>query len=219
MMAGDYHFDERYREEAELADGSRILLRVVRREDRELLRRGFDRLSSVSRYMRFMGGRAELSEAELDALTTLDEVDRFAIGAIRTDPDGELEGLGVARFARLPDEPEVAEVAVTVVDAVQRRGLGSLLLRRLAAAARERGVTRFRGEILACNEPMRRLLAEHVDATVETDDDVVRVVVELPPLASLMAGADRGDLLGRLLAHAAGGGITMRVGEMLLKRG
>lgn len=220
-MPERYHFDEGYGEEARLADGSVVLLRLARPADRELLKRGFDRLSVESRYLRFMGSKSALTEAELDALTTADGVDHFAIGALRADPEsGELEGVGVARFVRRPEEPEVAEAAVTVVDAVQGRGLGSLLLRRLAAAARERGVQRFQGEVLLRNEPMRRLLADHAAATIlETDDDVVRVAVDLPSFSRLMAGpADRSGLLDRMLAQAAGGGLNVRLGHLLLKR-
>lgn len=215
-----YHFDEAYREETQLADGTRLLMRVVRPEDRERLRRGFEGLSAESRYLRFMGRKAALSESELTALTTLDGEDHVAIGAARLEADGELgDGLGVARFVRVPDEPEVAEAAVTVVDAAQRLGLGSLLLRRLAAAARERGVERFRGEILPRNEPMRRLLEEHVDARVTArNGDGLRFEVELPTYRQLMGTARKGELLGRLLAQAARGEITMRLGEVLLKR-
>ena len=215
-----FHFDERYRETARLEDGTRVVLRVLRPEDRALLLRGFERLSPESRYLRFMGSKAELTESELEALTDLDGVDRFAIGAARVHDSGaEAEGLGVARFARLPEDPEVAEAAVTVVDEAQGRGLGSLLLRRLAAAARERGVRRFRGDILAYNEPMRRLLASHMDATVlESEQGVSRVLVALPPFEDLMAEPGEGDLLGRLLAQAARGGLTVRLGSLLLKR-
>ena len=49
--------------------------------------------------------------------------------------------MGVARFIRLADEPEVAEVAVTVIDAWQRRGLGTLLLEHLTDQARSQGIT------------------------------------------------------------------------------
>jgi hypothetical protein len=102
---------------------------------------------------------------------------------------------------------------------VQGQGLGSLLLRRLAAAARERGIRSFRGDVLACNEAMRRLLAGHVAATVEPHDDLLQVLVELPSFRNLMAApGDGGDLLGRLLAHAAGGRMIVRTGDLLLKR-
>lgn len=217
-----FHFDDDYREEAQLADGSRVQLRVVAPEDRELLRHGFGRLSSETRFLRFMGRKPALSEEELKALTDLDGMDQLAIGAVRLDPEaGPSEGLGVARFVRSPDEPDVAEAAVTVVDAAQGRGLGSILLRRLAAAARERGVRRFGGEILVCNEPMRRLLADHAAATItEADDEVLRMLVELPSYSELMSDSlDRGDLLERLLAQAAGGDLRMRLGHVLLKRG
>lgn len=219
-MGSGYHFNGAYREEAELSDGTPVLLRLVRPEDRDRLRAGFGQLSPESRYLRFMGRKAALSDAELTSLTTLDGENRFAIGAVRPELDGEVgEGLGIARFARVPGEPDVAEAAIAVVDAVQRRGLGSLLLRRLAAAARERGVRRFRGEILLRNEPMRRLLEEHVSVTVtELDNDVLRVQMELPPYRRLMSATGDAGLLGRLLEQAASGGIAIRLGEVLLKR-
>jgi GNAT superfamily N-acetyltransferase len=215
-----YHFDERYREDAELRDGTSVQLRLVRPGDRDLLRRGFYGLSTESRYLRFMGTKAMLTEAELEALTTLDGVDHFAIGAVRREAAGDREeGLGVARFVRLPGNPEVAEAAVTVADSVQGQGLGSLLLRRLAAAAREREIRSFRGDVLACNEAMRRLLAAHLAVTAEPDDDVLQVLVELPSFRTLMAApGDGGDLLGRLLAYAAGGRMIVRAGDLLLKR-
>lgn len=220
-MATHYQFDGQYQEEARLGDGTAVRLRVVRPEDRELLRRGFQRLSSESRYLRFMGPKPALSDDELDLLTDLDGVDRFAVGAERVDPEGgEPEGIGVARFVRRPEEPDVAEAAVTVVDTCQGRGLGSLLLRRLAAAARERGVRRFQGEILVRNEAMRRLLADQPTATVvEEHGDVLRVLVELPSFAALMAepGHEQ-DLLGRLLAQAARGSMSLRMSDLLLKR-
>jgi len=68
--------------------------------------------------------------------------------------------VGIARFIRLKDDPAVAEAAVTVVDHMQRRGLGKLLVSALAQAARERGITRFRAEVLRTNEAMLALLRE-----------------------------------------------------------
>lgn len=219
MSPTGYSFDDQYREEAQLDDGTRVVLRLVRPEDRELLHRGFEQLSSESRYLRFMNVKPRLSDADLDALMDLDGEERFAIGAVRPAGDGDgTEGLGVARFARLPDEPEVAEAAVTVVDEVQGHGLGSLLLRRLAAAARERGVRYFRGEVLVRNEPMQRLLEDHTAArVVATGEGTVQVLVELPePGADERSGP--ADLLERVLAQAARGGLTMRLGDVLLKR-
>lgn len=220
MTPQSFHFDAAYQEDVTLGDGARIRLRLLRPGDRDRLREGFERLSPESRYLRFMGSKAELSERELTALTELDGLEHFALGAARLGADGEVgEGVGVARFIRHPDDPETAEAAVTVLDALQGRGLGTVLLRRLAAAARERGVRRFAGEILAANEAMWQLLTDHVSATVlERSGETVQVVVDLPPYGALMSPDHEGHLLERLLAFAADGRLTLRMNEALLKR-
>lgn len=147
-----------YREKVRLRDGSEVLLRLVLPADKLLLKRGMDRFSPESRYHRFLGTKQELSDDELDYLTELDGVDHFALGALATEGTGETQGVGVARFVRFGDETESAEPTVAVVDAWQGRGLGSVLFSRLMAAARERGIRRFHGRMLAHNKVMRALL-------------------------------------------------------------
>jgi RimJ/RimL family protein N-acetyltransferase len=122
-------------------------------------------------------------------------VNHFAWVAIREDrPE---EGLGVARWVRLRDEPEVAEPAITVIDDYQGRGLGTLLLGLLAAAARAGGIERFRAYVLEENEPMKALL-EHLGATVRHDS---------PGLLTLEVPLDPGVVpdtpAGRVLRAAA----------------
>ncbi len=144
-----------------LPDGTRVVLRHIRPGDAAELQRAFERLSPGSRYRRFFGGVAHLSEAALRYLTEVDGHDHVAIVAATESPDLKSEqGLGVARFVRLAEEPSVAEAAVTVVDDVQRHGLGRLLATTLALAALERGVTRFRAEVLADNAPMLALMRD-----------------------------------------------------------
>src|SRR5256885_12566047 len=106
-----------------LRDGSTVIIRPVRPEDRELFVAGFERMSGESRYRRFMSHKKRLSERELDFFTRLDHDLHEAIGAI-DDVTGE--GAGVARMHRRPDDPTVAEAAVTVVDACQGRGLAAV---------------------------------------------------------------------------------------------
>ena len=174
-----------------LRDGTRARLRVVQRADRELLLRGFDRLSARSRYLRFLSPKDGLSEAELDDLLTLDGNDRFALGAQTLLPGGgEGEGLGIARFARLPDTPAVAEAAVTVTDEAQGKGLGTILLARLAAAARERGVERFACEFAAGNERVWHLVQQLGPRVEVLDHGFVRVEVPVPPVAATSAPRD-----------------------------
>lgn len=204
-------------EAARLRDGTRVILRPLRPDDADQLRAGFARLSPASRYSRFFTPKAELSDAELTALTLLDGLDHFALGAVRVDDDGrEIEGLGVARFIRTAEDPAVAEAAVTVIDAAQGRGLGTLLLGRLAAAARERGILYFRGDILAGNQPIRHIVEAAGGAVELAEGGQVRVLVELPPdLAGAKTGGAQG-LLHDLLSLAARGLIELRLSERLL---
>ena len=151
------HFNEHYRELVSLRDGTRAVLRLVRPDDKALLRAGFEHLSPRSRYYRFFTPKPRLSDDEVRYLTEVDGENHFAMGAVTDPPDGEPEGLGIARFIRLREAPEVAEAAFTVADHAQGKGLGTLLFRRLSAAARERGITRFRCLVIATNAAMSEL--------------------------------------------------------------
>src|SRR5262245_31036074 len=123
------HVGPEYREQHELSDGSVVTLRHIRKEDAEELRRAFERLSPTSRYRRFFGGLHTLTDDMLRYLTDVDGTNHVAIVATHESPDLKTEnGVGVARFVRLADEPEVAEAAVTVSDDMQRKGLGRKLL-------------------------------------------------------------------------------------------
>jgi GNAT superfamily N-acetyltransferase len=141
-------------ERVRLRDGALLLVRPLEREDAPLLAAGFERLGAESRYRRFMGFKKGLPPRELDLLTSVDHHEHEAITA--TDADTE-RGVGVAHMYRHPDRPEVAEVAVTVVDEWQGRGVGGVLLERLAARAREDGVRVFTASLMADNRAMLRL--------------------------------------------------------------
>jgi RimJ/RimL family protein N-acetyltransferase len=112
-----------------LRDGSEVLIRQIQPADAALLADGFARLSVQSRWLRFLTAKRELSMAELRYLTHIDHHDHEAIGAVNR-ADGR--GVGVARYIRDPEDPEAAHVAVTVIDAWQRRGVGTELLTRLS---------------------------------------------------------------------------------------
>lgn len=150
-----------FREDHVLDDGTPVTLRHVRPDDATELKRGFDKLSPSSRYRRFLCVRNELSNATLRYLTCVDGRDHVAIAAVTRAPGATTDtGLGIARFIRTADDPAVAEAAITVIDDAQRKGLGRILGLTLARAALERGVKRFRGEVLTDNEAVRELLKE-----------------------------------------------------------
>ncbi|MFL5823421.1 MAG: GNAT family N-acetyltransferase [Solirubrobacteraceae bacterium] len=161
--------------EARLRDGSRLLIGRVMPQDAPRLSEGFARLSEESRRLRFLTTKPTLSAAEVRYLTEVDGHDHEALGAI--DPETG-RGVGIARFVRDHEDPTHAEVAVTVADDWQRRGLGRLLLERLTDRARAEGITHFTALVSADNRAMQRLVrrigrpartAQVADGTFEYD--------------------------------------------------
>ena len=138
-----------------LHDGSTVLLRQIGVTDVPLLVDGFARLSAESRQARFLIRKDELSEAELRYFTDVDHHDDEALVALSA-VDGRC--VGVARFVRAVDDDEAAEVAVTVVDNWQRRGIGAALLRQLRERALLEGIRRFTALIDDSNTAVLGLL-------------------------------------------------------------
>lgn len=146
-------------------DGTELVVRHIRPDDKELLVDGLARLSPQSVYRRFLSPKHHFSSGELRYLTEVDEREHVALVALLPhDPD---HLVAVARFVRLEHDPQTAEVAVVVGDQFQGRGVGKLMALRLADEARERGIRRFEATILGENVPAKRLLqamAERVSA-------------------------------------------------------
>jgi len=198
------HFTFDYEERATLRDGTPIVMRLLRPEDKQLLREGFERLSPESRYTRFFSPKQALSDDELHYLCDIDQENHFAIGAARELEDGTRVGLGIARFIKIADG--VAEAAVAVADEMQGRGLGRLLFLRLCAAARERGITTFQCEVLGSNASMKHLLdALGVEREVTVSQGVVSFDLQVPeilPTEPISTPAPEGPMY-RLLRAAS----------------
>lgn len=211
----------------ELKDGTIVTIRPLGPDDRDELRRAFQATSPETRYLRFLRSMTELSDDALAYLTNVDQKKHVAIVATVTSPDLKAErGVGVARFVGVDDAPGVVEAAITVVDDMQRKGLGTILVRELEKAARARNVRRIRAQVLADNTTMRSLLesvgAEPVtassgelragpDTPPEIDEGTVSYDIELKSehaqawLASVLRGAAQtmALTLRRLLPPAA----------------
>jgi GNAT superfamily N-acetyltransferase len=177
-----------------LRDGSRVLVRPVRGEDKPLFTAAWERFGPESRYRRFMGPKPRLSGRELSYLTEIDHVDHEALGA-RDAASGE--GVGVARYIRRGEDPSSAEAAVAVVDAWQHRGVGRVLLERLTERARANGIERFHAELFAYNHAMLDLFEDLGEVTERRAGGRVELDVALPT-------AEGRSLLGALRAAAAG---------------
>jgi acyl-CoA synthetase (NDP forming)/GNAT superfamily N-acetyltransferase len=131
-----------------LSDGGTVHVRPIRPDDAERLVDLHGRLSSESIYFRFFSPKPRLTDKEVEKFTTVDMVDRAALVAMLGD-----RIVGVGRYDRWPGKDE-AEVAFTVDDTHQGRGISTLLLEHLSAIARTNGITRFTAEVLPDNRPM-----------------------------------------------------------------
>jgi RimJ/RimL family protein N-acetyltransferase len=138
-----------------LRDGSRVLVRPVQSTDAALLADGFARLSPRSRQLRFLTRKKQLSSAELRYFTDVDHHDHEALVALNP-LDGR--GVGIARYIRHAGDPCAAEIAVTIVDDWQGRGLGTELVARLSDRARSEGIRRFTALVAEDNVAVARML-------------------------------------------------------------
>jgi RimJ/RimL family protein N-acetyltransferase len=167
------------------ASGLTVRVRSIHDEDSALLADIFARLSPASRLARFLVPKWGLTASELRYLTEVDHHNHEAVIAL-TRLRGE--PVGVARFVRDSGDPTSAEVAVEVVDEWQGRGVGSLMVRRLAARARSEDVTQFTALMSADNTRSRRLLSKFGEISlVERDGATVSYRILLPSSTSAPA--------------------------------
>lgn len=164
-----------------LRDGGTAHLRPITPQDADALQEFHLAQSPESVYLRFFAPMPRLSERDLARFTNVDHVDRVAIVAVVA---GRIVGVG--RYDRTGRR--TAEVAFNISDHHQGRGLGSVLLEHLAAAARERGIHRFEAEVLPQN---RKMVGVFRDAGYEVsnrfDDGVISVAFAIDPTERSMA--------------------------------
>ena len=158
MVIGDMRSDPRtYHVEATTLDGIAIRIRAIRSDDQDRLREHFRGLSEQSVYYRFMGFKRDLSPDDLKRLTELDFDNHVGLVATVTE-NGRERFVGVGRYIRGAD-PRRAEVAFAVLDALQGRGIGTLLLEHLGLIADANGVAEFEADVLGENRQMLEVFA------------------------------------------------------------
>ena len=132
-----------------LRDGRVVDARPLERSDRAGLASAIRHLSDETRYLRFATAKPHLTKRELDFLVDVDHHRHEAILAV--DPSTG-RAVAVVRYVEVPGEAGVAEVAATVTDDWQGRGLGRALLVQLVARAREEGYSTLRASVVATNQ-------------------------------------------------------------------
>jgi protein lysine acetyltransferase len=180
-------------------DGAGLLLRPVLPGDAERFKDS-GAFSRQTLYRRYQGGAP--TEARSAYLFEVDYVDHF-VWIVTDGVDGPV--IADARFIRDEDDLASAEVALTVADAYQGRGIGTVLLSALAVAARVDGVERFHGRVLSDNPPARAL-GDKVNARWEQEEPgVVTVTGEIPAPGDLPLDDDTRrqiQQVARLVIHA-----------------
>ena len=162
-----------------LPDGSRFILRPIEPGDKGRLSLALARLSRETIRRRFFAAKPRFTTGELRYLTEIDGHNHLALVALPADDPDSI--VAVARCVRLPDTPDTAEFAIVVGDAYQGRGLGSLMGRELAGAARAAGIRRFAATMLGDNDAIRRLMgtiSTHLELD-RIDHGIREVVVDL----------------------------------------
>lgn len=230
-MAEQGHYPEYWEADVVLRDGGTAHLRPIGPSDTAAVQAFHTAQSQNSIYMRFFTYKSKLSSKELKRFTEVDYKDRVAF--VITRGSGII---GIGRYDRL-DDPVEAEVAFNISDHYQGRGLGSILLEHLTAAARENGIRKFSAEVLPNN---RKMLDVFSDAGYEVerhfDDGVVALSFNIDPtvrsravmearehraearsvrdlmspssIAVIGAGSDPGAVGHQLLEHIIEGGFT-----------
>ncbi|MDQ0826332.1 acyl-CoA synthetase (NDP forming)/RimJ/RimL family protein N-acetyltransferase [Arthrobacter sp. B2I5] len=173
---GDGEYPEHWEADVVLRDGGTAHLRPIHPSDADAVQAFHTGQSQSSIYMRFFAFKARLSAKELKRFTEVDYKDRVAFVITI---HGEIIGIG--RYDRLSD-PTEAEVAFNIADAHQGRGIGSILLEHLAAAAHENGIRKFTAEVLPENRKMLMVFSDAgYDVKRHFDDGVVSLEFNIDP--------------------------------------
>jgi len=139
-----------------LPDGEPMTVRAIRPHDAARLQAYVRSLSVETRRSRFLGALSELSSAQLDRLSHMDGPRELALLAF-ADAGGEAHPVADAVMVMTTEDSRRSEIALSVADAWQGRGLGTLLLQNLECRARMLGARYLFGDVLRTNTAMKCL--------------------------------------------------------------
>jgi hypothetical protein len=165
-------------------NGKKFFFRPIIPSDKVFIKFGFKELSAKSRYLRFFAHQNELSEEQLEFFSEVDGKKHIAWGVMDVTDFGAVPA-GIGRFVRLKEDPTMAEVAITIVDAYQRMGLGRTMIAILNLVGYQLGIRTFRYHVL----PENMGILESLNPMSERKKSPDRSVLLLD--ASLVAGSDQ----------------------------
>jgi len=142
-----------------IRDNTYICFKTLGKDDREKFIDGFKRLSKKTVYRRFFGFMKELTDKQVDDFLNTDKKDHIAWAAFDIVADDAI-GIGVGRFKRSEFNPKEAEMALTVLDDYQDKGVGSVLLAIMYYLAGKLEIDILTGNILSENAKLIRRFME-----------------------------------------------------------
>ncbi|MGZ6184808.1 MAG: N-acetyltransferase family protein [Candidatus Binataceae bacterium] len=168
-----------YSANAILRDGTPVRIRAIRPGDKQRLALHFEGLSNDSRYHRFFGVKNRLSSHELRYFTEPDFMRHVALVVTTGNFEDSETIVSDGRYVALGESQSVAEVALSVVDAYQRRGAGKLLLESLIELARYVHLERLEADVMASNRGAMRFLIRRGFKSTGTSGGVCRVALSV----------------------------------------
>ena len=163
----------------QLADGTIIGTAFVVPEDSERLVKGYDKLSLRTKMFRFHYGKNKLSDYEKDYLVNVDNYDHLAIGAVDLNKSHEV-GVALIRYIRDKKDPTKAEVALTVIDEYQNKGIGTHLYNELIEHACKNGIKLFVNCVMKENITLLNILEKIGGEIKDSSGNQYIIEVRLP---------------------------------------
>jgi|SRR5271166_6480987 len=161
-----------------LRDGRKITIRSQHPDDRAAIHAAIARTSTESLYHRFFAVKREFSEKEAHFFLDIDFVNHVALVALAEEV-GKPTAVGGGRYVVV--HPDQAEISFSVIDEYQAKGIGSALMRHLAAIGCKMGLREFVAEVLSDNTPMLKVFERSgLAMTTRREGTVVHVSLRFP---------------------------------------
>lgn len=175
VNAESHNYPENEESEAALKDGTKVTVRPIKPTDEPLLQDFFYSHSDETIYRRYFRAVRALPHATAQTLVNLDYQDRMAF--VATIGEIGLERIiGVGRYSKDKEHPDMVEVAYTIHEDFQGRGLGTILQNRLENYARRKGFKGSSGYLFQDNDPMLTIYGRLGDYRKEqVDGGIIRV--------------------------------------------
>jgi GNAT superfamily N-acetyltransferase len=166
-----------YRIETTVDRGTDLDIRAIRPTDKARLVEYFGQLSPDSHYRRFCGFRKAFTSEELHYMTSPNFLEHAAIVATVRDRGREEYIVGEGQYVASPDG-RCAELALSVLDSYQRRGIGSLLMLHLVRLAEHWGIEKLQADVLASNRNALTFLVQRFQP-IRTSNGMYRLARSL----------------------------------------